>query len=352
MAMSEQTLKRIFQLAVVAVSIFVLFYLSVLFFDILVLLTISFLIAMIFNPVVYWMEKRGIPRLAAVLIVFVFNGVILFFALSILIPKVVSQAQTLTEAFNQNNVTASIASLEEQINNFFPFIDTTELANRLTTVVSDLFFKSIDNLSSIVTSIVSIVAISVIVPFMTFFLLKDNKRIIKGIISIVPNKYLEVSYSIIKSINIQLGRFVRGWILDAFFVGFTAGVGLAILGIQNAAVIGLIAGIGHLIPYFGPVIGGLPAIIISLIQFGDLSMLFPISMLFLVIYSLDNGFVQPNVFSKVTDIHPLLIIILILAGSQVMGILGMLLAVPIATVLKTAAREIYNGYKNYNIIKV
>ena len=126
MALSEQTLKRILQLAGFAVLIIIVFYLSVLFFDILVLLTISFLIAMIFNPLVYLMEKRGIPRMIAVLTVFLLNGIILFFALSILIPKVVSQAQTLTEAFNQQNVTASIASLEEQLNNFFPFIDTTE----------------------------------------------------------------------------------------------------------------------------------------------------------------------------------------------------------------------------------
>ncbi len=352
MAVNEQTSKRIFQLAGLIVLTVLLFYSAYLFFDILVMLTISFLIAMIFNPLVTLMEKKGIPRFISVLIVFVLNGLIFFIALSVLIPTILTQAQTLSSAFSQQNVSASLKNIESEINNFFPFLDTSQLANRLTTLISDLFFQSIDNLSEIVTSIVSILAILVIVPFMSFFLLKDNVKIIKGFINLVPNKYLEVSYSVIKSINIQLGRFVRGWILDAFFVGSLAGIGLAILGIKNAAVIGLIAGIGHLIPYFGPVIGGLPAIIISLIQFGDLSMLPHISILFVAIYTFDNGFVQPNVFSKVTDIHPLLIIILILAGSQVMGVLGMLFAVPIATVIKTAAREIYSGYKNYKIIKI
>lgn len=95
----------------------------------------------------------------------------------------------------------------------------------------------------------------------------------------------------------------------------------------------------------------MPAIIISIIQFGDLSMLPSITIMFVIIYTFDNGYIQPNVFSKGTDIHPLLIIILILIGSQAMGILGMLLAVPTATVMKTAAREIYYGYRNYRIIK-
>jgi predicted PurR-regulated permease PerM len=161
-----------------------------------------------------------------------------------------------------------------------------------------------------------------------------------------------MSYAVINRISYDLGRFVSGWILDAFFVGVMAAIGLAILGIDNSISIGLIAGIGHLIPYFGPIIGGLPAALISIIQFGDLSMLPSIIIMFIIIYSFDNGYVQPNVFSKSTDMHPLLIIILILLGSQVMGVFGMLLAVPIATVVKTAAREIYHGYRNYKIIKV
>ena len=96
---------------------------------------------------------------------------------------------------------------------------------------------------------------------------------------------------------------------------------------KNSVTIGLIAGLGHLIPYFGPVIGGLPAILISIIQFGDFSKLPSILIMFLIVYTVDNGYIQPNVFSKSTDIHPLMIIILILIGSQVMGIFGMLLAV-------------------------
>jgi predicted PurR-regulated permease PerM len=131
-----------------------------------------------------------------------------------------------------------------------------------------------------------------------------------------------------------------------------SGVGLSLLGINNAASIGFIAGVGHLIPYFGPIIGGIPAIAISIIQFGDFSMLPNIVIMFLIIYTIDNGFIQPNVFSKGTDLHPLVIILLILIGSELLGVFGMLLAVPTATVLKTAAREIYYGYKDYKIIRV
>lgn len=185
---------------------------------------------------------------------------------------------------------------------------------------------------------------------MTFFILKDSQRLLHGIINFVPNKYFEVSYNVLTKISIQLSRYVRGWILDAALVGILAGIGLALLGINNAVSIGFIAGAGHLIPYFGPVIGGLPAIIITILQFGDLSMLPSVLILFTVIYTFDNGFIQPNIISKSTDMHPLVIILLILIGSETLGVLGMLLAVPIATVAKTAVKEIYFGYKNYKII--
>ena len=316
------------------------------------MLAISILIAMIFNPLVKVFENRNLSRLLSVLIVFLISGVTIFFGLSVLIPKIAKQMNTISEALTQENITVILSQIEKGISTYIPFVDSTDLAQRLSEFFSTLVFDSIDNISNIVSSIVSVIAISIIVPFMTFFILKDNQRIINGVINLMPNRYFEVSYWVIWKIRQQLGRFVRGWILDAFFVGTMSAIGLSILGIQNSITIGFVAGVGHLIPYFGPLIGGLPAVIISLIQFGDLSMLPSIIIMFLIVYTLDNGYIQPNVFSKSTDMHPLMIIILILAGSQVLGIFGMLLAVPIATVVRTAAREIYFGYKNYQIIRL
>ena len=161
-----------------------------------------------------------------------------------------------------------------------------------------------------------------------------------------------MSYWILKKVSVQLGRFVRAWIFDATFVGFTCGIGFYFIGIPNALPLGIIAGLGHLVPYFGPIIGGIPAIIISIIQYGDLSHVPYIFLLMLIVYTLDNGLVQPYVFSKSVDMHPIVIILLIIAGSQLFGVFGMLLAIPTATVLKTAATEIYFAFKNYKIARI
>jgi len=352
MAVSEITLKKVTKFLIGLVAIAFLVYFSVIIFDIIVMLVLSVLLAFIFNPLVMFFEKNGLNRIFSVLFVFLIATFVIIFGFSVLIPKIIKQVNVISVNLTKENIDAVLGQFNQTLNELLPFVSAQDITHQISSFFSDLLVNSINNISEIVTSIISILAIAVIVPFMTFFILKDKYKIVKGIIDIMPNKYFEVSYWVIKKISYQLGRYVRSWIFDAFIVGSLATIGLSILGIQNSITIGAIAGIGHLIPYFGPVIGGLPAIIISLLQFGDLSMLPSISLMFLIIYTFDNGYIQPNVFSKGTDIHPLLIIILILVGSQALGILGMLLAVPAATVIKTAAREIYYGYKNYRIIRV
>jgi predicted PurR-regulated permease PerM len=352
MSISDISLKKVTKFLLGLVSLVFLVYFSVIIFDIIIMLILSILLAFIFNPLVMFLEKNGLNRLVSVLLVFLIAAFLTIFGFSVLIPKIVKQLNVIAANFSKENIDAVLGQFNQTLTEVLPLVSAEEITQQISTFFSELLVNSINNITEIVTSIISILAIVVIVPFMTFFILKDKHKIVKGIIDVMPNKYFEVSYWVIKKISDQLGRYVRSWIFDAFIVGLMATIGLSILGIQNSITIGAIAGIGHLIPYFGPVIGGLPAIIISLIQFGDLSMLPSITLMFVIIYTFDNGYIQPNVFSKGTDIHPLLIIILILVGSQAMGILGMLLAVPAATVIKTAAREIYYGYKNYRIIRV
>ncbi|MFA7229140.1 MAG: AI-2E family transporter [Melioribacteraceae bacterium] len=334
------------------ISLFLIILLSIVFADILAMLAVAVLISLIFNPVVEFFEKRGLSRLISVLAVFISLALVIVVSFSYLIPNIVSQFNSLSATLTTEKLQAFFQQFDRSLKDAFPFLNSINIIDKLTNFTQGIIFSWANNLNDILYSLVAVISILVIVPFMTFFLLKDNKSILKGIINVMPNKYFEVSYSVIDKITVQLGRFTRGWILDAFLVGLLSGVGLSILGINNAISIGFVAGVGHLIPYFGPIIGGVPAIIISLIQFGDFSMLPSILIMFLAVYAIDNGLIQPNVFSKATDIHPLGIIILIIAGSQLLGVLGMLLAVPVTTVIKTASREIYTGYRNYKIIRM
>ncbi len=339
--------KRIF--LTISLILFII-VLLVLFSDIIVILIISSFAALIFNPVVDFIEKKGVNRLVSVLIVYLILGSMILISSIYFFPKVFAQLNTLAKIVTPENLSLVFKNVEITVKKLFPFVNTQNMFNRISFEFQNLLFGWLNNISGILYSIFSLIAVLVIVPFITFFLLKDNKKIIKGIINIMPNKYFEVSYWVIKKISLQLGRYVRSWLLDAAIVGTMAGVGLSFLGISNSASIGFVAGVGHLIPYFGPIIGGLLAVIISIIQLGNFSMFPKIVILFVIIYVIDNGYIQPKVFSKGTDMHPLIIIILIMIGGELFGVFGMLLSVPTATVIKTAAKEIYYGYKNYRII--
>ena len=231
------------------------------------------------------LEKEGFNRLSATFIVFICVTFIIYFAVSYFIPKFIFQLNQLVGALQVYSIHDQIVSTEKEIHKFLPFFTPGELSKKVEEFISSGIVNSVDKISIIFTSIVSIIAIVIIVPFITFFLLKDSRTIQKGLIHIMPNKYFEMSYWILKKVSQQLGRFVRGWIFDATFVGISCGLGFYFIGIENALPLGVVSGLGHLVPYFGPIIGGVPAIIFSIIQYGDLSHVPFIIILMLGVYA-------------------------------------------------------------------
>lgn len=327
-------------------------YLCYLLSDMLVVLAVSFLLALIFDPFVTLIERKGINRLLSSLIIFAVFFFIIYLIFSFLVPSFIQQMRQLIEKVKVYLTFTQIRKIGTEVQKTIPLIKSNDLQERITRYISVQVENSFYYFSTLFSTLLSTIAILVIVPFITFFLVKDNKKIVRGMLNIVPNKYFEMSYYVIKKVAYQLSRYVRAWIFDASFVGCTMGIGLYFIGIDNALSLGVIAGFGHLVPYFGPVIGGIPAILISLIQYGDFSRVPYIIFLVLATYAFDNGIVQPFVFSKSLDIHPVIIILLIIAGGQLFGIIGMLLAIPTATVIKTFTKEIYFAFSNYKIAKL
>ncbi|MCJ7552906.1 MAG: AI-2E family transporter [Ignavibacteriaceae bacterium] len=344
----KKSLKILFWLAVTIIATY-FFYTLI---NIFLILAVAFLLAFIFAPFIHLIEQRGFNRLASSLIVFTVFGFLVYLGLSFVIPKLFFQMDQLILSLEGFSLTEELKSFEAWIYHYLPLFETGEISKRVEHFISSQIVNSFENITSLVSSLLTIAAVLVIVPFITFFLLKDSAKIQRAVIQVVPNKYFEMSYWILKRISLQLGRFVRAWIFDATFVGVCIGFGFYLIGLPNALPLGVIAGLGHLIPYLGPIFGGIPAIVISIIQFGDLSQVPLIFLIVILTYAFDNGFVQPYVFAKSVDIHPIVIILLIIAGGQLFGLFGMLLAVPTVSVIKTFVKEIYFATKNYRIARV
>jgi putative permease len=350
--MSDSTFNKATKLFLSAAALIIFLYLVYLLTEIIIILALAILLAFIFAPFVSLLEAKGFNRFTSTLLIFGIFGFAIYFSLSIIIPKFIFQMDQLITSLEGFSLAEEMKMLEVTLIHYVPFFEVGDLTNSVEVFITSQVSNIFGTVTSVLSSIASVVAILVIVPFITFFLLKDYRKILQGILQTIPNNYFEMSYYILKKVSLQLGLFVRAWIFDATFVGLMIGFGFYFIGVPNAMPLGVIAGLGHLIPYFGPIIGGIPAIIMSIVQYGDLSQVPLILLIVLTTYALDNGFVQPYIFGKSVDMHPVMIILLIISGGILFGLFGMLLAVPVATVIKTFSKEIYFARKNYRIARV
>ena len=315
------------------------------FTDVFIALIICLLFALVLNPFVDFLQGFVINRSLSILIVYAIIGVLVYSVVNLFVPSIVEQSDSLQKSYKEFRVSEKLKDTEKWIEKNVPYIKKGDVGKEVETAVKSSFSKAQDFISGVVSTILYIV----IIPFITFFILRDRQKLKNGLIGLVPNRYFEMTINILDKIEKQLANYVRAWLLDALILGLIAFIGLSVLGVSNAIIIGMVAGAGHLIPYAGPIVGGIPAILISVIQYGDFHMVLPIVILFTIIYVLDASFIQPYLFSKGAEMNPIVIIALILIGNQILGAFGALIAIPIATILKVSAKETINGFRNFKL---
>jgi putative permease len=315
------------------------------FTEIFIALIFCLLFALVLNPLVDFIQGFGLNRSLSILIVYALIGIIFYSAFSLVAPSIIEQSESITSSYKEFRVSEKLKNTEKWIEKNVPYLKKGDVGKEIETSVKASFSKAEDIISGVVSTILFII----IIPFITFFILRDRQKLKKSVIGLVPNKYFEMTVNIVDKIEKQLAGYVRSWLLDAFILGVMSFIGLSIIGVNNAIIIGMIAGAGHLIPYAGPIVGGIPAILISVIQYGDFQMVLPIVLIFTIIYVLDSSLIQPYLFSKGAEMNPIVIIALILIGNQILGAFGALIAIPVATILKVGAKETISGFRNYKL---
>jgi predicted PurR-regulated permease PerM len=190
----------------------------------------------------------------------------------------------------------------------------------------------------------------VLVPFISFFFLKEGHRITRHLIELVPNAYFELCLNLLHKINGQIGGYIRGQLLATSVVATLSVTGLYIIDLKYYWGIGLLAGFANMIPFLGPLIGIISASIVALATVGGvggMSLVGKVVVVFLIVQVVDNILVQPTVLAKSVEMHPLVVLFVVMVGSQLMGIVGMLIAVPLTGILKVSTQTIYQGVKGY-----
>lgn len=317
------------------------------------LLLASFILAYVCAPLVNALARR-MPRTAAVAIVIAALAIFIGGIVVLLVPVVISQWARLAERLPQ-----ALAWVQDSL---VPWIEA-RFGAEIPRTGNDAAQQLQENLSTIgsriaaplgqlaaktfggVIGVAGAIANALLVPVLTFYLLNRWGGIWPRVETLVPRRHLAKARELKSEIDTSLASFIRGHLTVSVVIGTLQAVGLSIVGIDGAIVIGLLGGILNLIPYLGVAIGLTLALLMAALEFSGWGPIIGVLIVFGVVQVLEGTVITPRIVGDRVGLSPLVVIIAILAGGEIFGFAGLLLAIPGAAVMRVVLREVIAAYR-------
>lgn len=320
-------------------------------------LVVGGILAYLLRPVVDGLQSRGLGRVPAILGSFVIVLGALGFVVTSVVPFVGHQVQELSQLISVDLARDVATYIEDRVRQVAP-IDQGVLVNNVEKMAQALMQGDLvkgdqvaETVSSVVAVFTNIVYAVVIIPFVTFFLLKDGLDIRRSLMRLVPNRYFEVTLAIIDKVEGNIGRYFWALLVQCTSIAIIASVLLWAVGLQNAIAIGIFTGLANTIPYFGPFLGFLCGTLVGIAQTGNLVLVPWVALAMALTQLSDNVLLQPLIFSRAAKAHPLVILFVVLIGARLGGILGMLVAIPLTTTVRVVVEQVLWSLRNYRILR-
>lgn len=292
------------------------------------------ILAYLLNPLVDRLERQGANRSWAILIVYAAVAIISTAAALYVIPRIVGQ---------MNSLVVTIPTYTEQVQKIIQDIESRYAKAGLPMEVRGIIDERINFVEQRLLLLVSR-AVSALIgslehmfslllaPVLAFYLLRDFSHFKENFYSMIPHRWQNDMVILAGEINKVLDNYIRGYLLICLIVGSLTGLAMFILGVEFALVLGIFAGLTELIPYFGPFIGALPAVALALLNSKWLALKVVIA--FLIIQQLEGNVISPRLLGDRVGLHPLAVILALLLAAEFFGLPGMLLAVPVAAIMR------------------
>jgi predicted PurR-regulated permease PerM len=296
-------------------------------------LVVSALVAYILNSAVNAIERIGIRRSVAVILLFVLMAGV---ALSVDVVFIPDLKQEIINAYSKlpafsRQVQDALLSSAEQSAETSPLIESGIRKLVDSAFGPNGFLEKALNVSELLMQATPFIMGLVLVPFFVFFLLMDWPGMMKRVVEWVPASYVETTISVVAEINILVGKYLRGLAADCIFVGALASLGLWLVGINYPIMLGIVSGVANVVPYLGPIIGCTVASLVALMQYNSVDPVLNVIILYIVIKLMDDLLIQPLMIGKSVHLHPVLLVITLIVGEKLFGISGMILGVPVVT---------------------
>ena len=352
--MVDRTLRRIFILSGIALILWVLYLLK----PVVLPFVAAFLVAYLFSPLVDKIHKIGLPRWLAISIVFIGIGVVLTLAMWYLVPLVWEQLM-----YARDSIPAGIHWLNYTL---LPWVSQTfsvepmEIdTQQMSTVVMEYIQTnySADSIQAMLLKVaqsglnfIQIGGTVVLIPIIAFYFLLDWDRMLDNMRRLIPRPYEKSTLHIVGECHSVLGAFVKGQFLVMFLLGTVYAVGLQIIGLEIGLIIGMVAGLASIIPYLGFAVGMIAAVIATLFQFGiDWMQLVLVGVVFMIGQAVEGYVLQPFLLGDKIGLSPVAVVFAVLAGAQLAGFLGMLIALPVAAIIVVLLRHARDCYEKSRI---
>jgi predicted PurR-regulated permease PerM len=323
--------------ATIGVLLLALFFLRYVVYPVRIIfppLVVALIGVYLLNPIVSTMERRGVARIWATLLTYLVGMAIVGTVLTFTVPLVAEQVQEFTRSAPRliDQVTTGFQDLASRFN-----VDVEGTGGGEGVV--DFFGR----LLSLTRGLLDLALVFVIGPIIAFYLVVDLPKIRRGMKAMIPARRRHEVESILDRIGKAIGGFFRGQLLVSLFVGVTSAIGLFIVGLPFWTVVGLVTGLFNLIPLIGPFIGGIVAVAIAFTtdSSGGLLSLEPgwplalgSAVALLLVQQIDNHVLSPNIVARTVRLHPVTVMLGLLAGGTLLGLWGMLLAVPVLATVK------------------
>ena len=319
---------------------------------------VAIVLAYMFDPVVDRLERLGLSRTWGTITVFTLFTVILMTLLLVLVPLLAKQLLKLYQLapqvldWLQHTAMPWVQAKLGLSDSFWKFdkikAAITENMGQATDIVGIVLSQA--TASSLV--LIGLLANLVLIPVVAFYLLRDWNIMMARIRDLLPRSRADQIVSLAKECHDVLGAFVRGQLLVMLALGVIYSAGLMLVGLELGLLIGLMAGLAAIVPYMGFIIGIGAALIAGLFQFGgDLYPMLGIVAVFMVGQALEGMVLTPLLVGDRIGLHPVAVIFAILAGGELFGFTGVLLALPVAAVIMVLVRHMHDLYKHSQAYK-
>jgi predicted PurR-regulated permease PerM len=309
--------------------------------DLVLILLLSMLLAYLINPIVRLVESTPIKRESAVAMVYlgIFLGLIML--AYFLFPLLSAEINALSQGWSSftNRLDDAIDSIQKEIVSQFPTADRLLISREVRyQKLNALIEQQMANIPALSSRLASMLLAGLLVPFFSYFFLRDSRKIVQFVMDRLAAKHIETSVALWCEINRIVGRYLRGLALNSTLVGALAWLGLWALGVDYPLLLGVLTGLANVVPYVGPIIGGAATALVALIQYKSLSPLVRVLVFYTCLKMANFLIIQPKTMGGGKDLHPVLFIASIIIGGHILGIIGMIIAVPIITILQESVK--------------